>query len=228
MHRRPLRALAMRLVGHRVHTGRVDPAIVEIEERADGNREVERLVGPARGASGIEIAFGNLRRLVIHLVDESKQRLVLFVEDRRFVVGQDGIDEGRIVQKFRRNCGVSLQSKGAMIAPRRVGGNQFAQAGAERRGAAEDLLREACEMIGCAWQKREQMPDLRVLRALASHLIDERFVGPGLWILLHTREKHRLHRTHETGAGAAAGTNRFLRAIAISTRFAAGPTMKRA
>ena len=228
MHRRPLRALAMGLVGHRVHTGRVDPAVEEVEERADGDREVERLVCPARRASGLQIAFGNLRRLVIDLIDESKERLVLFVEKRRFVVGQDGIDEGGIPQKFRRNCGVGLQSKGTVIALRGVGGNQLAQAGAERRGAAENFLREAREMIGRAGEKREQVPDLRIFRALAPHLIDEGFVRPGLWVLLHGRQKHRLHRTHETDTGAAAGTSRFRRDIAISTRLAVGPTMKRA
>jgi hypothetical protein len=165
---------------------------------------------------------------VIHLVDESKQRLVLLVEKGRFVVGEDGIDERRVAQKFRRNCGVRLQSKGTMIALRRIGGNQLAQTGAERRRTAKDLLREARQMLRRARKEREQVPDLRVLRTLAAHLVDECFVGPGLRVLLHARQKHRFHPTHEADAGAAAGTNRLRRAIAVSTRLAAGPTMKSA
>jgi hypothetical protein len=75
-----LRGSTVRFVGHLVHARRVNPAIVEIEQRADRDGEVERVIRPAGGAGDVEIAFGDRRRLVIHLVDESEQRLVLFVE----------------------------------------------------------------------------------------------------------------------------------------------------
>ena len=106
----------MGFVRHRVHAGRVDPAVVEIEQRADGDREVERLVRPSRDPGSLEIDICNPRRIVIHLVDESKQRLVLLVEGRRLVVGEDRIDESGVSQELRRNCGVGFQSKRTVIA----------------------------------------------------------------------------------------------------------------
>ena len=116
MDRRSLRALTVRFVGHRVHTRRIDPAIVEIEQRADGDREIQCFVCPACRAGDFEITLDDFRRIVIDLVDESKQCLVLFVERRRFVVNQDRIDQRGIPEELRRNCGVGLQSKRAVVA----------------------------------------------------------------------------------------------------------------
>jgi hypothetical protein len=94
----------------------VNPAIEEIEHRADRYREIERFVGPARCAHEVEIVVRDCRRLMIHLVNESKQRLVRFIECRRLEIGQDGVDQCRVAKKFRRNCGVGLQSKWAVVA----------------------------------------------------------------------------------------------------------------
>lgn len=116
MESRALGAQTVRFVGHRVHTRGIDPAIVEIEQRADGDREVEGLVCPPRGANNLEIDVCDPRRIVIDLVDEPKQRLVLLVERRRFVIGEDRIDKSGVSQKLRRNCGVGFQSKRTVIA----------------------------------------------------------------------------------------------------------------
>src|SRR5687767_13106299 len=136
------------------------------------------------------------------------------------------MDEGGIPQQLRRNCGVGLQSKRAVIALRRVRGNELAQAWAEGCRSAQNLLGETSEVVGRPREESEQVPDLRVLLTLGAELVDERFVRSGLGTLLDAREKHRFHRVHDTEAGAGADTNRLRRDNAISTRFAAGPTMK--
>ena len=130
--RRALATLAVRFIRQGVHTRRIDPSIVEIEQGADRDREVERFVRPARRARDVQIGVRDLRRLVIHLVDESKERLVLFVEARRLQIGQNRVDQRRIAQKFRRNCGVGLHSKRAVIALRRIRGDELAYPGTER------------------------------------------------------------------------------------------------
>ena len=70
----------MRLLGHRVDPGGVDPAVVEVEERAHRDREVQRLVGPPQRPEAIEIRGRDLRRLVVDPIDEPEERLVLVVE----------------------------------------------------------------------------------------------------------------------------------------------------
>jgi len=209
-----------------MHAGGVDPPVVEIEERADGDREIERLVRPSRGPRGVHIRRGDVRRVVVHFVDEPEQRLVLIVEARRFEIREDRIDQGGIAKKFRRNCGVGLQSKRAVVALRGVRRDELAQSRAERRRAAQDGLRESGEMIRRR-QIRKQVPDLRVFGPLLLHLLDERTVRPGLRVLFDAGQKHRFHRIHrgqEIDNGAGAVTTRRRRDHAISTRFAAGPT----
>jgi hypothetical protein len=72
----------MGFVGQGMDAGRINPPVVEIEERADGDREVQRFVCPASRARHVEIGGRDPRRIVIDLVDEPEQRLVLLVERR--------------------------------------------------------------------------------------------------------------------------------------------------
>ena len=132
MNRRPLAPLAVGLIAQRVDAGSVDPAVVEIEKGAHGNGEVQLFVGPASRPDGVEIGGGDSRRIMVHHVDEPEERLVAIVEPAGFDIGQDRLDERRVTKQFRRNCGVRLDSKRAVVAARRVGGDQLAQAGAER------------------------------------------------------------------------------------------------
>ena len=77
---RALTALTMGFVAQGVDAGGIDPAVVEIEERADGDREIQLLVRPAGGSHRIEIRGRDVRRVVIHRVDEAEERLVPVVE----------------------------------------------------------------------------------------------------------------------------------------------------
>ena len=132
MERRALATLAVRFVRQRVHTRRIDPPIEEIEQGTDRDGEIQRVVRPARGARDVQVGGCDRRRLAIHLVDESKQHLVPFVETRRLQVGQDGVDKRGIAEELRRNCGVGLQSKRAVIALRRKRGDELAEPWTER------------------------------------------------------------------------------------------------
>jgi hypothetical protein len=134
--RRALGTRAVHLVRQGVYTRRIDPPIVEIEQGADRDGKIKRFVRPARGARDVQIGVRDLRRLVIHLVDESKQRLVLFVESRRLQIGQDRVDQHGVTQEFRRNCGVGFQSKRAVIALRCIRRDELAYPGTERRRPA--------------------------------------------------------------------------------------------
>ena len=80
LNRHALPTLAMCLLGHRMHAGCIDPPVVEIEERADGDRKIDGFVRPTRCAQRVELGRLDARRVVVHLVDESEERLVPVVE----------------------------------------------------------------------------------------------------------------------------------------------------
>ena len=170
-----------------MHAGSVDPPVVEIEQRAHRDGKVQRFVGPAGGASSVEIGLGDRRRVVVHRIHESKQRLVLVVERRRFEVGQDAFNERGVSKQFRRNCGVGLQSKRTLVSLGGVRCDELTQPWTERRRPAQDLLREPREVIGRLRQVGKEVPDLRVFDALCLHLLDERSIRARLRIVLDIR-----------------------------------------
>jgi len=182
-----------------VHAGGVDPSVVEVEQRAHRDGKVQCLVGPAGGASPVEIGLGNRGRVVVDRVDEAKERFVLVVERRRFEIGQDAFNERGISKQFRRNCGVGLQSKGTLVPLGGVGRDQLTQPWAERRRPAQDLLREPREVFGRLRQVGKEVPDLRVFEALRLHLLDERPIRARLRVVLDIRQEHGFHGRHSNG-----------------------------
>ena len=193
MERRALATLAVRFVRQRVHTRGIDPPIEKIEQGADRDGEIQRVVRPARGARDVQVGGCDPRRLAIHLVDESKQRLVRFVETRRLQVGQDRVDQRGIAEQLRRNCGVGLQSKRAVIALRRKRSDELAEPWTERCRSAQDLLREPRQVLRRARQIREQMPDLRVFSPARLRLLDEQAIWAWLRVLFDAWQEHRFH-----------------------------------
>ena len=83
----------MCLVRKCVYSRGIDPAIVEIEERADGDGEVDGFVGPADLTERGHIVGCDARGIVVDLVDEAEQGLVLLVERRGFEIVDDAFDE---------------------------------------------------------------------------------------------------------------------------------------
>jgi hypothetical protein len=103
---RPLPSHSVRFVGERVHAACVNPAIVEVEQRTDGDGEVDCFVVPSNLVKRLHIFRRNLRRIVIHLIDKPEQRFVFFVERRILEILQHGPDQLLVTQKLRRDRGV--------------------------------------------------------------------------------------------------------------------------
>ena len=96
----------MCFVGQRVHAGCIDPPIVEVEQRTDGDREVQLLVGPLLGAQRLQVISGDPGRIVVDPVDEPEQRFMAIVETRSLEIEQDLVDQRFVLEQFRRDRGV--------------------------------------------------------------------------------------------------------------------------
>lgn len=92
--------------GHVAHSGRVDPVVVELEQRANGDRVIERFIRPAGLSRAIDILLANGSRVANHFLDERVERAILVREGRRPDVVQNTLDELPIAQQLRRDRGV--------------------------------------------------------------------------------------------------------------------------
>jgi hypothetical protein len=106
----------------------------------------------------------------------------------------------------RRDRGVGVQSKGALVARGDEGGDEFAEAGGEGRGAMQDFVSEAGEVLSGVGLEREKMPDLRVLGAASGHLSDSAGIGTGRGIGLHRGQEHGFHGELQDSGGVGAET----------------------
>ena len=193
--------LLVGIVGDRRNAGSINPPVVEVEQRANGYGEIEFFVCPAGRARNVEIGGSDRWRCMVHLVDETKQRLMPFVETGRLDIGQHRFNEGRVAEQLRRNCGVRFYSKRAMVTLRRVCRNQLAQSRAQGCGPAEDFLGETSEVLGGFRQIREQMPNLRILRSVLLHLVDQRLIRTGRRTALDLWKGQGFHRLARAVAG---------------------------
>ena len=188
-----LAARAMCCFAESVDAAGIDPAVIEVEQRADGDGVIDCRVGPAGFMQGRDIRRTDVHGIAVDFVYKSEESLFGLRERRGFQVFDDSLDQCLVSQQFRRNCGVGLQSKGAIIARRCEGGDEFAQAGSEGSRFAHDRLREALKMLRRMRLKREHMPDLRVFRSILPGVPDEiveRTVG---FRGFHVAEKHGFH-----------------------------------
>lgn len=71
--------MPVRLFRHDGHAASVNPAIVEVEKRADGNRVIDGFVCPADTMEKLYIFGPDLGGLLVHLRHESEQGF-LFLE----------------------------------------------------------------------------------------------------------------------------------------------------
>ena len=193
MLRRARSECLVRFIRHCVHARGVDPAVVEVKQRADRDGVVDGFIRPTRGVEWPHILGGDFRRLGIDLVDEAEEHLLFFGKGRCFQVVQDAPHQFLAPQQFRRNCGVVLRSKRAVVPVRGERGDQLADTGAQRTIAAHDLVRECAKVRGRLWPVPEQMPDLWVFGAGGLRDVDEVGRGPGLRIALNFRQEHGFH-----------------------------------
>ena len=101
---------------HVLYAGRVDPAVVEIEQRTHGDRVVQRFIGPAGAARLVNIRAGDLIGISVDLGDELEQRLLGTGNRRRRVIREDGTDLFGVPEQLRRDRGVGADSKYALVA----------------------------------------------------------------------------------------------------------------
>jgi len=78
----------VRFIGERVYAARVDPAIVEVEHRANSNGEIDGVVLPTGSVQRLHVFGCDARRIVIHLIDEPEKRFVFFVQFRSLQIPQ--------------------------------------------------------------------------------------------------------------------------------------------
>jgi hypothetical protein len=92
--------------GHVAHARRVDPVIVELEQRADRDRVVERFVRPTGLAHAIDIILSDRRGIGDHLLYERVERAIFLWKWRGLDIVQNGLDEISIAEQLRRDRGV--------------------------------------------------------------------------------------------------------------------------
>jgi len=194
MHRTPLPSRPMRLIRQRMHSRRINPSIVKIEQRANRDREIDCLVRPAHRVQRLHILGRNPRRIMVDFVNKAEQRLLFLRERRAFQILQHAPHQLLAAQQFSRNCGVRLQSKRTVVPVRCVRGDQLPNPRRNWPFLAHDLLREPRQMLRGSRPECKHVPDLRILASRFLHHPDHVAIGAGLRILLHPRKKHRLHR----------------------------------
>ncbi len=118
----------MRFVAHGMHTACVNPAIVKVEESADGDRVVNGFVRIAFLVKSFNVRGLNRHRIGVYLVDKPEESLLGFAELGGVHVFEYAVDEIPAPQQFRRDRGVRLRSKWALVQVGCVGGDQFADA----------------------------------------------------------------------------------------------------
>ena len=85
---RPHGSCSVGFIAHWMDAARIDPPVVEIEQRADSNRIVDGLVREASLVEDRDIRWMNGNGIVVHLSNKAKQNLLRFGEERCFDVGE--------------------------------------------------------------------------------------------------------------------------------------------
>ncbi len=108
--------MAVRFRRHRMDAGGVDPTVVEVEESTNGDGEIDRLIAPAVLVQQENIFGIDRRRMVVDLLHKAEKSLLLFRKRAILQILQDTRYQFFASQQFRRNCGVILRSKQAVVA----------------------------------------------------------------------------------------------------------------
>ena len=91
-----------------MHSAGVDPAVVEIEQRAGRNCEVNGFVAAADSVERFHVFRCDSGRIMVDFFDETEQRFVFLVEPGVFEVAKNAPHQFFAAQQFRRNCGVGF------------------------------------------------------------------------------------------------------------------------
>ena len=105
----------MRFIAHGMNAACVDPPVVEIEQRADADRIVDGLVRKSRFVEDCDICGLDGNGIVVHLSHKAKQGFLRLGEQRGFYVREHTRNQFRAAKQFRRDRGVRLRSKRAIV-----------------------------------------------------------------------------------------------------------------
>ena len=170
---------------HVSDSGRIDPVVVELKERADGYRVVERLIRPTSLARHIHVFLPNGSGVANHFSDEGVKCPVL-IGDRRVVeIVHDTLHQSAIPVQLRRDRGVGANSEKALVELRRKRRDELALPGRKRRWAAHHPLGEQRQVLVSLGLEREQMEDLRNRDARSPHLPEHRRIRLSRIVILH-------------------------------------------
>ena len=109
-----------------MNTACVNPTIVEIEQCAYGNSVVDRFIRKAGFMESLDLWRPDRSGIFVYFPNKTKQSFLLFAELRRFDIVEDARNYFLAAQQFRRDRGVRLRSKRALIQMRRISGDQLA------------------------------------------------------------------------------------------------------
>jgi len=187
MHRAALATRTMRLIRQRMHTGSVNPPVIKIKQRAYGDSEINRLIGPTHRIQWPHVLVRYLGRIVVDFGNEPEKRLFFLRQSRAFQIFQHAPHQVFVPQQLSRNCGVRFQSKRTIVPIGRVGGDQLPDARRKRRLLAHDFLRKPRQVFGGSRQERKHVPDLRIFGAPLLHHPHQIAIRARLRILLNPR-----------------------------------------
>ncbi len=85
--------MPVRLIAHRVNAARVDPAIVEVEQRADRDGVIDGFIRIAGLVQSFDIQRLNGNGIAIDLADEAEQRFLGIGKRRTLWIGQNSRHE---------------------------------------------------------------------------------------------------------------------------------------
>lgn len=83
----------MSFVRQRMDAARIDPTVIEIEQRANRDGEVKSFVIPSRCPRGFEIGRLNARRIVVHCVYKTEENFMLLIQRGGFQIAQNAPDQ---------------------------------------------------------------------------------------------------------------------------------------
>ena len=109
---------------------------------------------------------------MIDFADEAKESFLALGEPRRLYVVQNALHQIFITQQFRRDRGVRLRSKRAVIQAGRIAGDQFADTGRQGRRFTKHFLGEPFQMRSGRHLERKHVQDLRVFWPGPTHHVD--------------------------------------------------------
>jgi hypothetical protein len=103
---RALSTYAVAFIGKCMNAAGIDPPVVEVEESAHCNRQIDGVIVPTGGVQRMHVFARNARRVMIHFMNKTEQGFVLFIQRAGLQVAQYALHQFFVTQEFGRDRGV--------------------------------------------------------------------------------------------------------------------------